>query len=133
MSSKLPLPHKKNVYVDIDNTICTTNGMDYPNAIPLPEHIKRVNELYDSDKYIITYWTARGVKTGKDWLELTHNQLNKWGAKYHFLKLTKPPFDILIDDKAINSLWDWRPQSFNEVICPGYSKLVLQNSNCNDV
>ncbi len=115
---------KKNVFVDIDNTKSTTTGMSNADAQPIPQKIAKVNKLYDSNNYIITYWTARGVKTHIDWTELTKTQLSEWGAKYHHLHLTKPPFDILIDDKAINSLWDWSPSSFNEVLSPGYNKLL---------
>ena len=118
---------KRQVFVDIDNTICKTNGMNYAASTPIPKNIARVNEYYDSGNYEITYWTARGVKTGIDWTELTKTQLKQWGAKYHNLKLTKPPFDILIDDKSINSLWDWQPSSFNEVLMPGLNKLKFSS------
>ena len=39
--------------------------------------------------------------TGIDWTEITKQQLNKWGARHHELKMNyKPEFDIIIDDKA---------------------------------
>lgn len=93
------------IYVDIDDTICRTNGMDYPNSVPMMENIAKVNELYDEGHYIV-YWTARGQKSGIDWTELTASQLEKWGAKHHELRLTKPPYDVFIDDKVVNSR-DW--------------------------
>lgn len=90
------------IYVDIDDTICKTNGMNYADATPMLENIEKINKLYDQG-HNITYWTARGVKTGLQWREVTENQLKEWGAKYHELHLTKLPFDVLIDDKAINT------------------------------
>ena len=89
-------------YVDIDNTICKTNGNDYHNSIPLIERITKINNLYEAGHTII-YWTARGGKTGIDWSELTSQQLDNWGCKYHTLLMKKPSYDIWIDDKAINS------------------------------
>ena len=90
-------------YVDIDETICFYDGERYyPDARPLRENIKKINELYD-DGHTIVYWTARGGVTGRDWTELTANQLEEWGAKHHDLKLGKPHYDVFIDDKAINS------------------------------
>ena len=90
------------IYVDIDNTITETQGMDYPNSKPVKANIEKINKLYD-EGHTIVYWTARGQKSGIDWTELTAKQLDEWGAKHHGLKLTKPPFDIFIDDKAINA------------------------------
>ena len=98
-----------NIYVDIDNTICETNSMNYNLSIPIKKNIEIVNNLYDKG-HNITYWTARGTRTGINHTELTKSQLNKWGAKYHNLILGKPDYDILIDDKAINTL-----QQFNLV------------------
>lgn len=93
------------IYVDVDDTICKTDGMNYPDSEPIMENIQRVNELYEDGHYIV-YWTARGQKSGIDWTELTTQQLKDWGAKYHDLKLTKPPYDVFIDDKVVNSR-DW--------------------------
>ena len=47
-------------------------------------------------------FTARGSTTKIEWKEITRDQLNKWGLKYHELKLKKPFGDVYIDDKAIN-------------------------------
>ena len=69
------------------------------------ENIEKVNRYYD-DGHTIVYWTARGAVTGIDWTELTKEQLDKWGAKHHELKLDKPFYDIFIDDKNIN-VKDW--------------------------
>ena len=34
--------------------------------------------------------------------------LKNWGVKYHELRLQKPAYDILIDDKAINNISEAR-------------------------
>ena len=92
------------IYVDIDETICEYENYtrDYSKAIPIVDNIKKINGLYDKG-HIIVYWTARGSGTGIDWTEVTHNQLNKWGAKFTEVRLGKPYYDLFIDDKAINT------------------------------
>jgi hypothetical protein len=88
--------------VDIDNTICRTQGSDYQNSVPLSDRIRKINELYQAG-HTITYWTARGGNSGIDWSELTERQLRNWGCQYHELRMGKPAYDLWIDDKAINS------------------------------
>lgn len=91
------------IYVDIDETICRYDGpRHYPHALPIKEHIAKVNELYN-EGHTIVYWTARGSKTKIDWTELTKKQLAEWGAKHHDLMLGKPHYDLYIDDKSINT------------------------------
>lgn len=91
--------------VDIDQTICYTTKKkgqwDYKNSIPMKYRIDRINELYNTGHTVI-YWTARGSGSGIDWKELTTNQLNKWGCKYHELRMSKPSYDVWIDDKALS-------------------------------
>ncbi|MBU46875.1 MAG: hypothetical protein CMD28_05530 [Flavobacteriales bacterium] len=89
------------VYVDIDETICYYEGKrNYPEALPMPENIAKVNKLYEEGNEI-TYYTARGTVTGIDWLEITKSQLKKWGCKYHKLDVgNKPDYDLLICDKT---------------------------------
>ncbi|HRP30476.1 MAG TPA: hypothetical protein PKV73_01225 [Agriterribacter sp.] len=94
------------IYVDIDNTICTTPCLDgeniYSLSMPIEENIKKINKLHDEGNYIV-YWTARGATSGVDYTFLTLKQLKQWGAKYDKLDIgNKPRFDLLIDDKAIN-------------------------------
>jgi len=92
---------------DIDDTICTTNGLDYESAIPIVERIAKINELYAAG-HTIKFLTARGSKTGIDWTEVTKFQLNKWGVKYHELQLGKPFADYYIDDKGVSDKdFDW--------------------------
>ena len=93
-----------NIYVDIDNTICTTGTgpNKYIESTPLTDRIAHINGLYDAGNRI-TYWTARGNATGTDYSDLTRMQLEDWGCRYHELKMDqKPSFDLLIDDKAQN-------------------------------
>ena len=91
------------IYVDIDETICYYNeDREYSKALPNTKHIEKINKLYDEGNTIV-YWTARGSTTGIDWSDLTKNQLLKWNVKYHDLKLQKPPYDLFICDKAINT------------------------------
>jgi len=88
------------IYVDIDGTICQTAPQcDYSLAIPIAEHINKINALYDQG-HTIVYWTARGTITKIDWREITEQQFKKWGVKYHSLLFGKPPYDMLIDDRA---------------------------------
>ena len=47
------------IYVDIDDTICFYDqqyNLDYSKAIPYPDRIKKINELFDKGNDII-YWT----------------------------------------------------------------------------
>lgn len=85
--------------VDIDDTICTTDRKDYPNSKPIQDRIDKMNWLYDQG-HEVHYWTARGTSSGKDWLELTKQQLKDWGVKYHSVNVGKPSYDMWIDDKA---------------------------------
>lgn len=89
------------IYVDVDETICFYSGeRQYPLAEPNLGNIAKINKLYEQGNTII-YWTARGATTGLDWYELTLNQLNEWGCKYHELKVgNKPHYDLLICDKT---------------------------------
>lgn len=89
-------------FFDIDGTICTDKNGKYEKAMPFPERIAKLNELYDKGNTIILY-TGRGVGTGIDCRELTEHQLKCWNVKYHKLLMTKEPFEVLIDDKAINA------------------------------
>ena len=88
------------VYVDLDNTLCTTNGTDYENSKPIVKRIDYINRYYD-EGHTITIYTARGSKTKINYYELTKSQLELWGVKFHNLIVgEKPVYDLLIDDKA---------------------------------
>ena len=85
--------------IDIDGTICATHGSDYLKSCPHVDRIAKVNKLYDAGNTII-YWTARGMNSGKDHTDLTRRQLDQWGCKYHEIRMSKPVYDVWIDDKA---------------------------------
>lgn len=87
------------IYVDIDGTLCT-HEKEYRNAIPNYKVINKVNELYNNGHHIVI-WTARGATTGIDWTEVTSNQLEIWGVRFHELYLNKPNYDLFICDKSI--------------------------------
>ena len=58
----------------------------------------RINQLYNSG-HIITYWSARGTRTGINWRDVTIKQFEIWVVIYNHLILgEKPVFDLLIDD-----------------------------------
>jgi len=84
--------------IDIDGTICSQEK-DYNNAKPFKKIIKKINKLYD-EGHRIDFYTARGTETGIDWMHVTMNQLEKWGAKYHQLRMGKIPYDYIVDDRA---------------------------------
>ena len=87
--------------VDIDGTICYTDGSNYEESKPIKERIEILNKLFD-DGNEVHYWTARGARSGKDYIEFTKAQLEGWGVKATSIKVGKPHYDIWIDDKAIN-------------------------------
>ena len=96
------------IYVDIDETICQTPpSRNYSLAQPILSNIKKINQLYQ-DGHTIIYWTARGTVSKIDFRQLTEKQFQEWGVKYHDLIFGKPAFDLLIDDKALNSLDHFR-------------------------
>lgn len=100
--------------IDIDGTICDKpvdrSDGDYETSIPKLSRIDKINKLYDEGHQII-YLTARGMGRYDDnadlakrmFYELTTNQLNEWGCKYHKLMLGKPSGDYYIDDKGTNA------------------------------
>ena len=93
----------KTIYVDIDETICSTpENREYSKSVPIKVRIEKINQLYNDGNTII-YWTARGTGSGKDWRKVTEKQFDDWGVKYHELKFKKPMYDLFIDDRNINS------------------------------
>jgi hypothetical protein len=94
----------REIFVDIDHTICDTPEKDgtpmYEESQPIVAHINFINDLFDEGNTIV-YYTSRGAKTGIDWRALTEDQLRNWGCRYHSLRLDKPYYDVIIDDKAM--------------------------------
>lgn len=88
---------------DLDGTLCEQKSLAYDQAQPYEDRINIVNGLYDEGHHIIIE-TARGSKYKKDWYDITKNQLDSWGLKYHELRTgVKFPADIYIDDKGRNA------------------------------
>lgn len=88
-------------FVDIDGTICKSPPSgDYTQSQPIPDRINIINTLYDQG-HVIVYWTARGMSRGIDFSELTQQQLQQWGCKFHELRMNKPVYDVWIDDKGL--------------------------------
>jgi mannose-6-phosphate isomerase-like protein (cupin superfamily) len=123
------------LYIDIDGTICTKADINspYDDSIPIPERIEKINKrFYQGDT--ITYWTARGSASGKNYEELTRSQLSSWGCKYHSLLFGKPDYDLYIDDKSHNVENFWPIQEKKVITKPtkvlkgwGY-ELILENN-----
>lgn len=90
---------KKIYYVDIDNTICSTEKSDYISSYPDYNIISKLNELFEKGNEI-HYFTARGMVSKKDWSVFTIRQLHFWGVKYNTLNMGKPHYDYWIDDKS---------------------------------
>ena len=101
------------IYVfDIDGTICTKAlDFDYDSSKPIKERISVINKLYDQGNTII-FQTARGMGRFKNdaqkaidtFYDMTTNQLDEWGVKYHQLFLGKPAADIYVDDKGVRDM-----------------------------
>ena len=93
----------------MDEIICT--GKPYDQATPIKETIEYAKELKAAGHIIIVF-TARGMNSNNGNVgriiaslsELTLHQLYDWGMPYDELWFGKPSYDILIDDKSVNSL-----------------------------
>lgn len=87
---------------DIDGVIAQIReDLDYAEAGPNERMIQIINRLYDWKNEIILF-TARGYVTGKDWRQITENQMRDWGVKYHELHMGKPNADFYVDDKMLD-------------------------------
>lgn len=95
------------IFIDLDNTLCKTFEGDYKNSKPIVERINKVNQLKKEGNKI-TIWTARGSKSKKNYSELTKNQLELWNVKYDNLLMSKPSYDLYIDDKSQNVDIFWK-------------------------
>lgn len=108
----------KIIAFDLDDVICSRSneyehlGPDkYDKCTPNQNVIDIVNSLYQSGNQIVIY-TARGMSQYKgdvqqiyeNLYEKTKLNLNSWGVFYHKLIMGKLHYDVLIDDKALNSI-----------------------------
>ena len=111
---------KKTFCFDIDNTICSTNKANYSKSKPKTRVIKLINDLYDNG-HTIKIFTARYMGRNDDNISLankqgydkTLRQLKKWNLKFHKLFISKPSFDVFVDDKSFNYKSSW-PSSFRK-------------------
>ena len=89
------------------------------------DNIEKANRLYDEGQ-TITYWTARGCKSGKtaEYFRLTYEQLICYNVKFHELRMGKPHFDSFIDDKNINAIDGWNDDNINKIL-----SVVKENDN----
>lgn len=128
----------KKYFIDLDNTLCTTEGNNYADSKPILERIRYVNELKNNGNNI-TIWTARGSTTGIDYTELTKQQLDTWNIKYDELLMKKPSYDVYIDDKSFNvdSFWPVPTNKNNEktkklpveIVPKGWGKEIIFVNN----
>ena len=86
-------------YIDIDGVLCTNTNGDYEAAQPIQPASEAVRRLYDSG-HTIVLWTARGATTTKDWRKVTLRQMSHWDVPHHELRLDKPHYDFIVDDKC---------------------------------
>ena len=108
---------QKIIAFDLDDVICFRPNeyehlgpQKYLYCEPYQETIELINSLYDDGHKIVIY-TARGMTQYNGNIALIYSelysktiqQLDSWGLKYHQLVMGKIHYDVLIDDKALNS------------------------------
>jgi CMP-N,N'-diacetyllegionaminic acid synthase len=108
---------QKIIAFDLDDVICfrPTGYEDlgpekYLHCKPIQANIKIVNELYDKGNVIVIY-TARGMaqfsgdvsRIYSELYQITYDCLKTWGVEFHQLVMGKISYDVLIDDKCLNS------------------------------
>ena len=108
---------QKTIAFDLDDVLCYRPNQfeelgpsKYSYCVPNDEMIKLANSLYDEGHKIVIY-TARGMSQFNGNVTEIYSQLytrtlihlDQWGLKYHQLVMGKIHYDVLIDDKALNS------------------------------
>ncbi len=106
----------KTIAFDLDDVLCsrTSNQGDiekYYSCIPNQKMIDILN-LCKSKGFKIIIYTSRGMTVFNgnvndiysNLYDLTQKQLKEWKVNYDQLIMGKVHYDLLIDDKAINSL-----------------------------
>ncbi len=110
------MTNKRVIAFDLDDVLCYRTSEQgkvekYKTCKPIMEMVAICNQCYDAGYKIVIY-SARGM-TGfngnvdaiySNLYDLTTKQLSEWGVKYHQLIMGKVHYDLLIDDKAINSI-----------------------------
>lgn len=110
------IKNKMKLCFDIDGVICVTpKNRNYNKSKPIKKVISFINKLYETHKYEIKIFTARGMGkfnsnkhlVKKNYLNLTKTQLKNWGVKYHQLIMYKTSYDLFVDDKAYGFKKNW--------------------------
>ena len=103
---------KKVIYIDIDETICTQTDSNYEKAKPFKKAINKINELYNQGNTIVVYTSRFMGRTNNNYdkaYKLGYNFIRYKANAIDFgeLKMGKPQFDLLIDDKTYNYNQNW--------------------------
>lgn len=83
------------VAIDLDGVLAKEEK-PYSKAVPIRRNIQLVNKLFSKGIKIIIY-TSRYSKDKA----VTTEWLKKNNVRYHRLKLSKPYYDFIVDDKAV--------------------------------
>jgi len=116
--NKTKLKRKMVIYVDVDETVAITpENRDYNQSIPNKEMISNINRLAHMG-HEIHYYTARGSGSGKDWFNVTYDQLVYWGCKFFGLTMGKPMYDFIIDDRSLRpEETEWLIKTTQKMMC----------------
>jgi|TARA_B110000977_G_C11088756_1_gene495883 hydroxymethylpyrimidine pyrophosphatase-like HAD family hydrolase len=103
--------NRKIFLIDIDETICKTNGSNYSKSVPKKKMIRLVNLLKENGHYIKIY-TARYMNRANQNVKIvntkyykkTFNQLLSWNLKFDELIMGKPSSDYIVDDRSFNPI-----------------------------
>ena len=121
---------RKVIAFDLDGVLCDRpSGKEhlkhekYDYCYPISDNIELVNELYNEGHYIKIY-TARGMTVFKNNKSLIYEKLflktkqflDQHKVKYHELVMGKEHYNILIDDKVLNSANCNLKHKINEII-----------------
>lgn len=116
--TSLDTDYKSIIAFDLDDVLCfREDGIEhlgpdkYKFSKPNKSYIDLCNDLYDEGHYIKIY-TARGMSQFDGDVEkieeiikpITLAHLKEWRVKYHEIIFGKVHYDLLIDDKALNSI-----------------------------
>src|ERR1700739_208129 len=93
---------------DIDGVLCNEVAGDYETAQPNVEMIGMLNRLYERGDHILLFTSrfmgrAKGNPEEAERIgrEFTEKQLAGWGVRYHELRMGKPRYDLVIDDRCL--------------------------------
>jgi len=108
---------QKVIAFDLDDVLCyRKSGVEhlgpkkYEHCVPISKNINLLNSFHQ-EGYKIVIYTARGMSQFKgdvkriydELYDQTASQLDFWGVNYDQLVMGKIHYDVLIDDKALNS------------------------------